>query len=294
MLTIFKTLSSDPNAVNSYLTILVFAIVSLFVLWIASRHFTAKRELALRVNVQRAEETRQVARTSQASPLSVKEAAPEPPETEFKAWWVAATVPADNVSFTIAEPKLERSESIEKRTKPQARGEPIDAAVFPRKLVHNREMDAVERMSTHERRLPCFFYHNYFCIAHEAIDVFQRHDLGNAQFRDLDFFEFGGSDRVNERVKILVPCNPKTGFLLDNSPQVKKKSLGTPALLAAPVASFQYGDGDIAVSKSVLDGADVWIDPTFRNTFFLSDRLVSALKTAGVADDFDLRWARVL
>ena len=281
MLSAYKNLSSDPNFPSFYLAMIAVAIACIFFHVVLSRYFAANRDKALGLNVHGAEKRHHSVRASEPSPQSVPRAAPKPEATKCKVWWTANTVPGENVSFQVGEPELERSESIERRTKPQRRGEPIEESM-------------AEIMSAPGRRLPYFFFHNYFCIAHEAIDIFERHDLGSAQFRDVEFYEFGGSRRVNERLKILVPCNPKSGFLLEDSPDVKKKSLGTPALLQAPMASYHYGNGDIAVSKSVLDGADVWIDPTFRNTFFMSDRLARALKQAGLAEDFDLRWARVL
>jgi len=293
MNTVFKHLTSDPQFVSVYLVLVATVVALLLAFIVLSRYFVAKRELPVGVPAQEEERLHQTVRSPSASPKSPREAPRDPEETEFKVWWTACTQPASNVAFMVVEPELERAHSIEVRTTPQMRGEPIDLEFFPRKLVHIEKLSATELMSANGRRLPYFFHHNYFCITNEALDVFLDHDLGDAQFRDAEFYEFGGEVRVNERLKILVPCNPKVGFRLDDSPEVRNKSLGTPSLLLAPVASYQYRDGDIAVSTSVLDGPDVWIDPTFRRTFFLSDRLAQALIKSGLADDFALRWARV-
>ncbi len=285
MNTIFKTLTNDESIMVAYWTVAVAALVLGGILWFASQIFALRRQAALR------------APTPQPSPAY----APAParaPQPEFPpdetVWWVGATTPPDNATVKITQPPLEIEDSIERRSKVIARGERVEDEVFPTRLDMNAPFCTDAGYFRGGRRLPVFFYQDLFCIAHEAIDIFAAHDLGEAQFRDVEIYEFDGETRVEEPVRVLVPANARKAFSMEHSPAVKASTLPVPELLAAPVASFMAKNGDVAVARHVLDGPDVWIDPTYRRTFFMSDRLAQALREAGLADDFNLRWARLV
>jgi hypothetical protein len=53
-------------------------------------------------------------------------------------------------------------------------------------------------------------------------------------------------------------------------------------------------DGDIAVDRTARDGPDLWVDPLLRDGFFLSDRLVRALRAAKLTRRLSLRRCRVI
>ena len=53
-------------------------------------------------------------------------------------------------------------------------------------------------------------------------------------------------------------------------------------------------DGDLAVSREALVGADIWVDPALVRAFFISDRLASALKAANLDKPFSLRKCRLV
>ena len=214
--------------------------------------------------------------------------------TKDLVWWVGSTVPEDNVTVDVTHPDVDIRLAIELGTKPQKRGDPVADEVFPRRFVHNQKYRKTRQVTNSGRRLPYFFYRDFFCIAHEAIDVFEKHNLGNAQFREAEFYEFEDDVRVNERMKVLVPCNPKRGFLIEESPKPARQFAGIPSLEGVAQADSDFEDGDVAVSRSVLDGPDVWIDPNFWRTFFLSNKLAQELIEKDLAHDFCLRWARVL
>ncbi len=237
---------------------------------------------------------------SPVPPNDVARPAPDPlpvkthERTENVVWWVGRPYPNNNILADVTEPALDLDQLVEFCSKPQQRGEPVKESAFPRRLEHSVKFKKSAQETNSGRRLPYFSNHDFFCVAHEAIDVFERHDLGDAQFRDVEFFEFKGEKRVEERLRILVPCNPKQGLIAAESPKVVKAFAGIPELAGKGVASSRLKDGDVAVAKSVLDGPDIWIDPAFRLTFFMSDRLAQALYDADLAQDFQLRWARVL
>jgi hypothetical protein len=58
--------------------------------------------------------------------------------------------------------------------------------------------------------------------------------------------------------------------------------------------SLDPKDDDLAVTPRALDGVDLWMDPRVRHAFFLSDRLVMALKSAKLARRLGLRRCRVI
>ena len=53
-------------------------------------------------------------------------------------------------------------------------------------------------------------------------------------------------------------------------------------------------DDDVAVTAKALDGVDLWMDPMVWKAFFLSDRLVKALKSAKLTRRMGLRRCRVI
>lgn len=53
-------------------------------------------------------------------------------------------------------------------------------------------------------------------------------------------------------------------------------------------------EGAVAVSANALKGPDIWIDTRMVRAFFLSDRLVQALKAAKLTRSFGLRRCRVV
>lgn len=57
---------------------------------------------------------------------------------------------------------------------------------------------------------------------------------------------------------------------------------------------FKPADGDLAVSRKALDGADVWVEKNLFQSVFVSAALGSTLKSAGLARAFRLAKARVV
>ncbi len=53
-------------------------------------------------------------------------------------------------------------------------------------------------------------------------------------------------------------------------------------------------DDDIALSADACEGADIWFDPSVYNKIFMSDALVTQLRSAKVKVDFQLIRCRVL
>jgi len=284
---IIQALTHDESFMIAYWTIAVAALVLGAVLWFASQIFTLRRHAALQAS------TGPDGPAPRYPPLPHAERPSASPPGDT-VWWVAGTVPPTNATVEITLPPLALDESIARRSDVIQRGARMDEGAFPTRLTMNTPFNPEVGLFKGGRRLPVFFYQDLFCIAHEAIDIFAAHDLGDAQFRDVDIYELDGETRIDEPVRILVPANAMTAFSMEHSPEIKKATLPVPELLAAPIASFMMKNGDVAVARRVLDGPDVWIDPTFRRTFFISDRLARALREAGLADDFDLRWARLV
>ncbi|MBA4042922.1 MAG: hypothetical protein C0510_13120 [Erythrobacter sp.] len=48
-------------------------------------------------------------------------------------------------------------------------------------------------------------------------------------------------------------------------------------------------DGDVVVSRTVLDGPDLWFDPAIYNKIFMSDAMAQALIAIGMGDVFKLK-----
>lgn len=84
--------------------------------------------------------------------------------------------------------------------------------------------------------------------------------------------------------------NQKTAFLPEMS-QCVKKVYDHSDIWAL---KGKIDEDAVAVSANALNGPDIWIDPRMNRAFFLSDRLVLALKAAKLTRSFGLRRCRVV
>lgn len=113
-------------------------------------------------------------------------------------------------------------------------------------------------------------------ISEKFRDLLAGFDLGTTLVHEVPLYEYDQKTRRPGRWFILhITANKKT-VIPELSENVKETVAGSGRWKAAK-------ENDVlAVHADAAQGADLWIDPHYRGRIFLSDRLKSALKPAGI------------
>lgn len=175
-------------------------------------------------------------------------------------------------------------------------GEQIDPALAPLLL---RRRDATSLGIPAARGaagIPAFFHcGDHWYISRAVVEVLTRFDLGAAQVIGARLLETDGAEIAAEYFW-LNPRNARPAFVWEASPAVQAHDAiygpGQPPRSMA--SAFAFGDGDVRISGAALTGPDIWVDPLFINTFFVSQGVAEALCMAGVDAPFALRRAEVM
>jgi hypothetical protein len=130
----------------------------------------------------------------------------------------------------------------------------------------------------------------FWTVSAAVADVLRRVELGRTSLYPTKAFRYDRRTRLEGEYFCLNFGERKTAFLPEQSPRAEKP-YPNEDIWKLPLAP---NDSDIAVGQAALSGADLWVDPQVRNAFFLSDRLVQALKAAGLARRFGLFRCRVV
>ena len=130
----------------------------------------------------------------------------------------------------------------------------------------------------------------YWVVSQEMKDVFEQFDLGKTSFYPTKLYEHNRKTEVAGTHYCINFAEVKNSFLPQHSPEVKK-----------PYASVDYynlegwmDEGMVAVSGDALDGVDLWLEGSLRQSLFFSDRLVSALKDAKLTRRLSLRKCKIV
>ena len=219
-------------------------------------------------------------------------------------WWVAfAGAITNRNAHSVIRPAKSAKERIEAWINPIEQGLRLDPSDRPQafrlnyKELKNGKIENTDDpiIGPNGYRLSYSFFQDYPMIAHEAIDVFEQFDLGEAQLFPVDFFKTDEVTPHAERVTLVVPANPKNSFRY-RDPAQPEKDENHPNIKGA-AARVNYASnilGKIFVTEAALSGPDIWSEPSYFDTYFISDRLATALGEAGVADDFHLQKATVI
>lgn len=166
------------------------------------------------------------------------------------------------------------------------RGENLSAENFPKQLFAQREKTDEARTY---KNLPDLFSGGFWVVSERVAEIFQAMDTGGGGVFPTELFQEDGKTPVEGNYYCLNFGNKKTAFALEHSPRARSSPASR--VMAPP---FNMKDDDIAVFASALQGPDIWIDPTLRASFFLSDRLWQAIKSAGAGRAFNAERCRVI
>jgi hypothetical protein len=147
---------------------------------------------------------------------------------------------------------------------------------------------------TRIRKLSDYFMASGFIIVSpRCAEVFSRFDLGTGGFYPVDIYHGDRKTRVAGDYFLLnFGCRKRTFLPADLDPSIFRsiKPSNGPRWLYAAWAE----DDACTVSTAALQGPDIWVEEQLHDAFFLSDRLVRALRDAKLTRSIRLRRCRVL
>ena len=129
-----------------------------------------------------------------------------------------------------------------------------------------------------------------YVVSAAFAEVLRQFDLGRTTLCPTRLFQYDRTTPVPGDYFYLGFGETKEAFLPYKSPRAVKPYADQQVWKL----SLDPKDDDIAVSARALDGVDLWMDPKLWYAFFLSDRLVRALKSAKLARRLGLRRCRVI
>lgn len=141
-------------------------------------------------------------------------------------------------------------------------------------------------------RLPSLFFGNgLLFVSGECAEVLERFDLGSGGLKPIEVFQHDQSTPIEGSYFALNFGARKDCF-------VREASAGAwqPFGPDQPVwwQKPEVKDREIAVTRSALEGADLWTDIGLQMGFFVSDQLAKALREAKLATRFGLRSCRIV
>jgi hypothetical protein len=148
--------------------------------------------------------------------------------------------------------------------------------------------------SAAHRKAPLHIFTNGFLIiTEESATVLRQFDLGECRLHPVRLWHPDRKTRFGTGHYVLNFASRKDAFLPDRSPLARyeayinrpESAKGKPGFWMLPP---NEGDDQLVFSKAVLDGPDLWWEPSFFNLFFLSHRLAQALKAAKLAKHWRL------
>jgi len=182
--------------------------------------------------------------------------------------------------LSISDPNL----AIEVKRKNEA-GEPLDEELLPKEFFY------IYRDKKEKRINPGFFNAGGFhCVSAAFADVLRRFDLGKGALYPVELFQHDRETPVEGEYFCINFGNQKQAFVPEYSPAAQKPH-PTQDMWKLPFVPKDY---DISVTKTALEGSDLWVDPLVRKALFLSDPLAKALKAAKLTRQFKLRKCRMI
>jgi Immunity protein family (Imm11) len=107
-------------------------------------------------------------------------------------------------------------------------------------------------------------------------EVLKKHDLGRNQLAKVTLLKTDGKTPIEGEYYCLAFAEFKDTFDLEESKELKEWTKDSWSLTLAPK------NDQVALRRSALSGPDLWFEKRFAKAFFLSDRLLTALRDAKV------------
>ncbi len=204
--------------------------------------------------------------------------------------WVSRAMTDTRLVHKITSSLAEKdSNSVFDAMQRNERGEPLPADRFPSVLFGMYP-------DKHFTKLPDICNADgFWIVSSQCAEILRQFDLGRTSLYPTKVCQHDRKTPVEGHYSCINFGEIKNDFEPEASPRAKpfaaSKDLTRVSIWKLPLAPK---DGDIAVKQSAREGVDLWIDPKVRKAFFLSDRLVKALKQAGLTRYFGLLKCRVV
>jgi len=162
-----------------------------------------------------------------------------------------------------------------------ALGEVLPASAFSKKAYAD---------STRPRKLRHFAASGMtvYMVSPQVAEVLRAFDLGQGSLYPIRFFAKDRKTPLDLHHLYLNFGNAKDSVLLEQSPGARGHGPTDDRWYYSLSLSFE--DGSIALSPAALDGPDIWIEKQLSRAYFISGRLMAALKKQKL--DRGLRKAR--
>ena len=150
---------------------------------------------------------------------------------------------------------------------------------------------AIEEKGHKMKRLPNLFLINGFiCLSERAASVLRRFDLGEGGLYPLELLQSDGVTPIPGPFWALNFGARKEALVPEQSVGLRREPGWEPYF-----RPWEITDDVIAISSAAVSGGpDLWTDPRLRAAFFLSDRLLTALKKEGIAKAFKLSRCKMI
>jgi hypothetical protein len=169
------------------------------------------------------------------------------------------------------------------------RGEPVAADQCPRYVWARKGSSKVKDSSVPP---PLFVARGYWIVNAVAAAVLRQFDLGGGALYPVEVRKSNAITPFDGEWHTWIFGNQKETASFEASRGLREfSSLPDDPWRNLP---FKPADGDLAVSRKALEGADVWVEKNLFQSVFVSAALGSALKSAGLARAFRLVKARVV
>lgn len=127
---------------------------------------------------------------------------------------------------------------------------------------------------------PAHVANEFLTVSREFLDVLEQFDLGRLKSWRVTLLKRDKETPFEGEWHAIWIGNWKEGFLREKSCNFEVPTSERVKHIAIPHRDAV--DGDFVFDASVATGADIWRDPNFSKSLFLSDRLHTALKEAGL------------
>jgi hypothetical protein len=166
-------------------------------------------------------------------------------------------------------------------------GLPLTPMEFP-------EAIAVFNERNFAREKEFFFPGGFSAVKGKLVDVLNAHDLGGTGLVPIDVRKADRLTPYGGEYFYLNFASRKDSLLPDRSKNVERRGVHHKTGVEYWSINSWFSDGDVALSGSALDGADLWLEAKVTDTLFVSDRLAKALTEIGLADRFRLKACRII
>lgn len=152
---------------------------------------------------------------------------------------------------------------------------------------------ALRDLNAHRQAPLHIFTNGFLIITEESATVLRQFDLGECRLHPVRLWHPDRKTRFGTGHYVLNFASRKDAFLPDRSPLARYEAyINRPASAQGKPGFWMLppneADDQLVFSKAALDGPDLWWDPNFTHSFFLSRRLAQALKAAKLAKHWRL------